>query len=156
MIDEEDMDSENVNQGSQKGFRAGPEDTVEDVDPSEEEAPEDYPVRVSVLISKPKVGALHFETVAHGGQLMIESVYHYKDVAVAEGKTAEKSHERDTVYAGPPFSNLDEELQLSMERYLDERGVNAALAIFVPDYIEMKEQKEYMRWLENVQKFVEA
>ena len=33
---------------------------------------------------------------------------------------------------------------------------NTALAIFVPDYIDMKEQKEYVRWLENVKSFVEA
>jgi len=108
------------------------------------------------LITKPKVGVLNFETISHEGQLMIESVYYYKDLAVAEGKTAEKAHERNTVYSGPPFSNLDEELQLSMEKYLDERGINSAMAIFVPDYIEMKELKEYVKWLENVQKFVEA
>ena len=46
--------------------------------------------------------------------------------------------------------------RMLLERYLDERGVNTALAIFVPDYIDMKEQKEYVRWLENVKGFVEA
>ena len=39
---------------------------------------------------------------------------------------------------------------------LDERGINTQLAIFVPDYIDFKEQREYLGWLENVKGFVSA
>jgi complement component 1 Q subcomponent-binding protein len=60
------------------------------------------------------------------------------------------------MYAGPPFGNLDEDLQVLFERYLDERGINTSLALFVPDYIDFKEQKEYLSWLENVKGFVSA
>ncbi|RCH81031.1 hypothetical protein CU097_000071, partial [Rhizopus azygosporus] len=35
-------------------------------------------------------------------------------------------------------------------RYLEERGINSALANFLPDYIEYKEQKEYIQWLDNM------
>lgn len=41
-------------------------------------------------------------------------------------------------------------------RYLEERGVNAGLAAFLPDYVEYKEQKEYVNWLEKVKGFVSA
>ena len=36
-----------------------------------------------------------------------------------------------------------------MERYLDDRGINTGLATFVPDYVEFKEQKEYVQWLSS-------
>jgi len=44
---------------------------------------------------------------------------------------------------------LDEDLQLLLERYLDERGINTALALFVPDYVDFKEQREYLSWLSS-------
>ncbi len=62
--------------------------------------------------------------------------------ALAYGKTAELSHKAENVYPGPPFGSLDEDLQVLMERYLEERGITQALAVFVPDYIDMKEQRE--------------
>lgn len=42
-----------------------------------------------------------------------------------------------------------------MEQYLDERGINTNLAVFIPDYIDVKEQKEYLAWLGRVKGFVE-
>ena len=42
-----------------------------------------------------------------------------------------------------------------MERYLEERGINTALATFIPDYAELKEQKEYISWLKNLKAFVD-
>ena len=55
---------------------------------------------------------------------------------------------------GPPFNNLDEDLQILLEKYLEERGINTRLALFIPDYIDHKEQKEYIKWLNNVKNFV--
>jgi complement component 1 Q subcomponent-binding protein len=42
---------------------------------------------------------------------------------------------------------LDEELQDLLYSYVQEWGVNEELALFVVDYIELKEQKDYMKWL---------
>jgi complement component 1 Q subcomponent-binding protein len=53
------------------------------------------------------------------------------------------------LYTGPPFNNLDEDLQILLEKYLEERGINTRLALFIPDYIDHKEQKEYIRWLNS-------
>ena len=61
----------------------------------------------------------------------------------------------ETAYTGPPFQQLDEEVQSLMESYLDVRGVNTALALFVPEYIDVKEQREYLGWLGRVKSFVE-
>jgi complement component 1 Q subcomponent-binding protein len=154
LSDEQDM---NINQGQQGQFKQAPEDSIAAADSEEAEGTEDsYPARVNVVIEKPGKGALAVETVAQDGVIVIDNVYYYKDASLALAKSAEKAHERQDMYVGPPFGNLDEDLQVLFEKYLDERGINTALAMFVPDYIDMKEQKEYMRWLENVKGFVEA
>jgi len=156
--DEDDMDNENINQGD-KNFKVAPEDSIAPADEEEDamdEPQESFPARVNIVIEKRGKGALAVETVAQDGQIIIDNVFFYPDAAHAYAKTPEKAHERADMYVGPPFGNLDEDLQVLLERYLDERGINTALALFVPDYIDMKEQKEYLRWLENVKSFVEA
>jgi complement component 1 Q subcomponent-binding protein len=150
-------DEDNINQGDQKDFKVAPEDQIEEQDGEDgEEQEPSFPARVNIIVEKPGKGALAVESVVQDGMVVIDNVYYYTDASHAYAKSAEKVHERQDLYVGPPFSNLDEDLQVLLERYLDERGINAALAIFVPDYIDMKEQKEYLRWLENVKGFVEA
>ncbi|KAG9247476.1 mitochondrial glycoprotein [Calycina marina] len=141
MGDEDDLDAANEDKDPQS------EDQQGDQEPS-------YPARVNVVVEKPGRGALAIETVAQDGMIVIENVYYYKDAAHAHAKTVEKVHERQDLYVGPPFNNLDEDLQVLLERYLEVRGVNTALAVFVPDYIDLKEQKEYLRWLGDVKEFV--
>jgi complement component 1 Q subcomponent-binding protein len=151
MADEED----NINQGDEKNFKLAPEDSVEE-DAGEEDQEPSFPARLNIIIEKPGKGALAVESVVQDGMVVTDNVYYYTDAAHAHAKSAEKLHERQDLYVGPPFGNLDEDLQVLLERYLEERGINSALAIFVPDYIDMKEQKEYLRWLSNVKDFVEA
>jgi complement component 1 Q subcomponent-binding protein len=146
MADEEDMDNEN----SQKGSLAG-----EDGEEGEQDE-QSFPARVNIVIEKAGKGALAVETVAQDGVIVIDNVYYYTDASYAHAKTAEKAHARQSMYVGPPFGNLDEDLQVLLERYLDERGINTALALFVPEYIDTKEQKEYLSWLSNVKTFIEA
>jgi len=152
MGDEEDM--ENINQGDEKNSKVAPEESTENEDLEEGDQDPSFPARVNIIIEKAGKGALAVEATAQDGSIVIENVYHYVDASHAHAKTAEKIAERHDLYVGPPFGNLDEELQVLLEQYLDERGINTALAIFVPDYIDMKEQKEYLRWLSNVKDFV--
>jgi len=134
-----------------------PEESAADEEGAEgEDSEQSFPARVNVVVEKPGKGALAIECIAQDGMIVIENTYYYANAAHAIAKTPEKMAERQDMYVGPPFSNLDEDLQVLLERYLEERGVNTALAIFVPDYIDMKEQREYLRWLSNVKDFVEA
>lgn len=118
-------------------------------DGSGEDAEPSFPARVNITVSKPGKGSLQIETVAQDGSIIIESVYYYSDPSLAEPKTPEHELARRDLYLGPPFGNLDEDLQVILERYLDERGINTALALFIPDYVDYKEQKEYLRWLSS-------
>jgi complement component 1 Q subcomponent-binding protein len=63
--------------------------------------------------------------------------------------------QRSNQYSGPPFEQLDEELQSYLDEYLSVRGISNQLAILVPDYVDVKEQKEYLGWLKAVKEFVD-
>jgi len=134
--DQEDMDGESSG--------------VADEEPS-------FPARMNITIEKDgATGALQVETVAQDGVINIENVYYFKQSELADAKTAEQDWSRRLMYTGPPYGNLDQDLQVLLERYLDERGINTALALWVPEYIDFKEQKEYLHWLSDVKSFVDA
>jgi complement component 1 Q subcomponent-binding protein len=80
----------------------------------------------------------------------------YKDGKLATKDTAEADWKRREAYMGPPFSNLDEDLQILMEKFLEERGINTSLALFIPDYVDYKEAREYEAWLNGLKDFVDA
>ncbi|KAI0828799.1 mitochondrial glycoprotein [Hypoxylon sp. FL0890] len=132
--------------------------------PEDEEGLEDevggnetaVPCRLNVVVEKPGKGALNIEALAQDGQILVENFYYFKDAKLAHGETAETAHAAQDIYPGPPFGILDEDLQILMERYLEERGITQALAVFVPDYMDLKEQREYQAWLKNVKEFVDA
>ncbi|KUI71961.1 hypothetical protein VM1G_07953 [Cytospora mali] len=112
--------------------------------------------RLNIVVEKPGKGALNIEAVAQEASVIVENMYYYHDAAIAHSASPEAVHKSRDVYPGPPFGTLDEDLQLLMEQYLDERGINSTLALFVPEYMDMKEQREYLAWLNNVKGFVEA
>lgn len=148
-----------VNKGRDGNIKVAPEDRVAPSDQPEgaEEGFEDenepsYPARVNVTIEKPGKGAVHVETVAQDGLIQIENVSYFVKPELANAQTAEKEWSRQSLYSGPPFGNLDEDLQLLFERYLDERGIDNGLATFIPDYVDFKEQKEYVGWLSSKSK----
>ena len=116
---------------------------------AEEEDEPTFPARVNVMIEKAGRGTLQIETTAQDGNIAIDNVYYFRDAELADAKTAELDWKRRNLYEGPPFGNLDEDLQVLLERYLDERGVNTALAMWVPEYIDFKEQREYIDWLSS-------
>jgi complement component 1 Q subcomponent-binding protein, mitochondrial len=146
-----------INQGTTQdgNVRVAPEDRIAPAD--REELEDDYedgeqqgfPARANIRIERPGKGALAIEATAQDGDFIIEDLSHFSSVDLADPPTAEKSYERQTLYTGPPFNNLDEDLQILLEKYLEERGINTRMALFIPDYIDHKEQKEYIRWLKS-------
>lgn len=61
---------------------------------------------------------------------------------------------KDRPYTGPRFKELDDELQDSLYDFLEARGIDDDLAVFLHQYITNKDKKEYIRWLEKVKSFV--
>lgn len=175
MYDEEDVEALNaqsggantkgsVAHGRTKGgnIQVGPEDDPtpgareelrndEDQDLSEP----GFPANVQVHVTRPGKGGLTFSCIAEEGNLHITDVYYFPKADMAEAKTPEADLARRSLYTGPPFGNLDDSLQEIFEGYLEERGVNEQMAVFIPDYIDVKEQSEYIRWLDSKSCLVE-
>ena len=114
--------------------------------------------RLHIVVEKPgkNKGALNIEASCNYNQIAIESVFYYHDVKLAHTATPEAEFASQEIYPGPPFDSLDPDVQTLMDRYIEDRGINEALAIFATDYMGWKEQREYVSWLNNVKKFVEA
>lgn len=93
--------------------------------------------------------------VTDSGEFRVESVTHLPSADVPEAQIADVPSSSEKLYAGPPFPQLDEDLQSLLESYLNERGIDTGLAMFIPEYIDVKEQKEYLGWLRKVKDFVE-
>ena len=122
------------------------ESAADEKDPNAEPS---FPARINVMIEKPGKGTLQIETTAQDGEIVIDNVLYFANAELADAQTAEMEWKRRNLYEGPPFGNLDEDLQVLFERFLDERGVNTALALWVPEYIDFKEQREYLGWLSS-------
>lgn len=155
--DEEDLAEELPNSGKQ-GTRQNPEEDLdEDAEQEFDEEPA-APINLSILIEKPgkTPGALNIDATAQDGNVVVENLFYFEDAAVAKVESPEAAQRRADVYPGPPFGSLDDDLQVIVERFLEERGVNQSLAVFVPDYVDVKEQREYVRWLSNVKTFIDA
>ncbi|KAJ7485775.1 regulatory protein suaprga1 [Mycena latifolia] len=132
---------------------------VADEDLEEEPEAEAPPteLRVSLSITKANTpGALMADLYCAEGALQPGTVSFYKDASVARDLTIEADFKRRTLYGGPHFETLDTNLQEVFTQYLAERGIDGALASFVPEYAHWKEQREYVKWLEGVGKFVQA
>ncbi|ORY92505.1 mitochondrial glyco protein [Leucosporidium creatinivorum] len=118
---------------------------------------ESFPVETAITITKPGVdGALTIDAVAQDGLFTIQNISFYQDAGLALGQSGEDDWKRQGLYMGPAFDNLDEGVQAEFEAFLDERGINSSLALFIPDLAEYKEQKEYVSWLKSVNGFIEA
>lgn len=141
-------------QGRQGGAADLEQEGDEDLEAGADTA--DIPCRLNIVIEKPGKGALNVEALAQDGAVVVENLFYYKDPKLAHSANAEAVHAAQDAYPGPPFGSLDEDLQILMERYLEERGISQALAMFVPDYMDVKEQREYMAWLNNVKGFIDA
>ncbi|KAF9169715.1 hypothetical protein BGX21_009884 [Mortierella sp. AD011] len=115
-----------------------------------------FPVRCLITISKPNAGSISVDAIAQDGTFIVESISNIRDNVLANASTAESDWEKRGLYSGPPFAELDEDLQITFEKYLEERQIDNELASFVPNYVFHKDQVEYTNWLQELKSFVSA
>ncbi|KAJ6615123.1 mitochondrial glycoprotein [Mycena sp. CBHHK59/15] len=125
-------------------------------EPEEEELPGND-MRVSMSITKATApGALNVDMYCSDGAFTPGNVAFYGSAKLGQELSIESDFSRRTLYAGPQFETLDVALQEGFERFLEERTITKELAQFIPEYAQYKEQKEYVKWLENVKNFVDV
>lgn len=67
--------------------------------------------------------------------------------------SADKEMKDTTLYSGPVFDYLDDELQDAFYSYLSDRKIDDDLAHFITTYATEKEQNEYAHWLRQLAAF---
>lgn len=141
-----------INQSKGGKIDVAPEDSLAPSDRDGEDAEsesESFPLHLNITIDKGSIGATNILARAEDGVLDIDFVHFYPRADLIEPKTTEAFKESQNVYGGPPFQYLDPDLQQMYDQYISERGVNIRLAWFLSRYIEYKEQREYVQWLES-------
>lgn len=97
---------------------------------------------------------MEITAVAQDETFFIENIAYLKSKAVAHDNTAEGDWVRRGDFGGPNFSEMDEKLIETFHKYIEERGFDSELSNFIADYVVLKEQNEYERWLKNLSDFV--
>ncbi|KAJ8452852.1 hypothetical protein Cgig2_014615 [Carnegiea gigantea] len=59
-------------------------------------------------------------------------------------------------YTGPPFRELDDELQDSLYEFLEERGIDDSLCSSLHRYMNYKDRAEYIRWMRSLKSAIEG
>ena len=96
-----------------------------------------YGINFNVSIKKPS-GELVLDCVAEEGVLVL-------------GARLSKG-----TYSGPPFENLSDELVEAFSNYLEDRKIDSHLSNFILETAASKEQREYVRWLQELKKFTDS
>jgi complement component 1 Q subcomponent-binding protein, mitochondrial len=121
---------------------------VDNADDDDEFGDDDhYGIDFKVAITKSKQTMI-IDCVA-GMQNIIKSVtVHPTEIDAGDSDIME------SLYRGPVFDRLDSDLQIAFRQFLEERGVDEDIGSFILSYSNEKEQKGYVDWLQQVQKFV--
>ncbi|KAK6145405.1 hypothetical protein DH2020_022225 [Rehmannia glutinosa] len=99
-----------------------------------------------VRVSKKSGPSLEFGCTAYPDEIAIDTL------AVKDPETSEEQ----IAYEGPDFADLDENLQKAFHKYLEIRGIKPSTTNFLHGYMIDKDSREYVTWLKNLQKFVQA
>ncbi|KAF4322721.1 hypothetical protein BBO99_00003000 [Phytophthora kernoviae] len=86
-----------------------------------------------------------FDCVA-SSNLTVERVRYLKDFA--------KDAEDETLYFGPNFIDLELDVQEKFYEYLADRKIDDELAQFINQFADLKEQREYLAFLQDAATFV--
>lgn len=86
-------------------------------------------------------------TAGEGHRYMIGNVRSFMSAAERDSPSS---------YNGPDFEDLDEGISEELGNWLTSVGLTDEVCDFIDASAIDKEQREYMRWLENVQSFIQA
>ncbi|CCI44203.1 unnamed protein product [Albugo candida] len=121
------------------------EEFVDVADEEDEEETDELPaVRFIADISRGKE-VLRFDCVA-SGNITIEKMRFIKDIDTVD--------DDEYTYEGPNFVDLEMDMQERLYEYLSDRFVDNDVGRFIAEYADLKEQKEYVSFLQNTAKFI--
>ncbi|CAN0837636.1 Uncharacterized protein At2g39795, mitochondrial [Linum grandiflorum] len=124
----------------------GEEDDVRnDDDDDDTERPTQSSLPLVVTVTKKSGISLEFSCVAYADEIAIDSL-----------SVKKPEHTEEMAYDGPNFHDLDENLKNAFHKYLEIRGIKPSTTNFLHEYMINKDSREYLGWLKELKKFVEA
>ncbi|PKU81539.1 Uncharacterized protein MA16_Dca007646 [Dendrobium catenatum] len=101
-------------------------------------------ISLHITVDKGQGFILEFGCKLNSNELEIESMASRSDHFDTQG-----------AYQGPVFSDLDENLQKALHKYLEVRGIkSSSLHSFLYEYMINKDEREYLKWLKNLKEFL--
>jgi complement component 1 Q subcomponent-binding protein, mitochondrial len=154
-LSDEDFDTgkKTINQSGVRGGQIDtmPEDSVAPADRGEDgedvQGSPAYPTHLTITITKPGKKAINIQAMATDGVINIQSLTLFPKASLLDPQSTKEATETQSTYVGPPVEELDPELQEMLHQYLEERGIDEELVTLIPEYMDYKEQKEYVNWL---------
>ncbi|KAJ2001351.1 Mitochondrial acidic protein mam33 [Coemansia thaxteri] len=131
-------------------------DAVKEAEKKSEDTPEDFPIYFTATFAKPGAPILHMELECEEGEIGVDHMKFLPDEETAVSATVDKDWARKQVYCGPIFGQLSDDLKENIDEFLAERNIDTALTLFMQDFIEYKEQGEYLNWLKKFKRFIDA
>jgi complement component 1 Q subcomponent-binding protein len=116
----------------------------------EDDGSQDATDFVVTVETKDGTSGVSFYCSTQGGEDHRYIIGHVKNYSSSEEKESVSS------YNGPDFEDIDDKLQGAFDEYLGEVGMNNELCDFIDAVALDKEQREYIRWLQISQKFLNA
>ncbi|KAK7285636.1 hypothetical protein RJT34_20413 [Clitoria ternatea] len=107
-------------------------------------------VFMKVCLKKPALSSILqfdcevYEETSKGSEFDIHNAYYLRSPTCLT----------PSIYRGPLFSKLDEELQDALKEYLVAKGIGENLTNFLLHYLHNREQQQYVNWLKKGEAFV--
>ncbi|WCJ19679.1 Mitochondrial glycoprotein family protein [Euphorbia peplus] len=121
-------------------------DEDSDSDPDDIPKPTRSSVPLIVTVSKKSGHSLEFHCIAFPDKIEIDNLS-TKDSGLSEDKIP---------YEGPHFHGLEARLKKAFHKYLAMRGIKPSTINFLHEYMINKDSREFLGWLNDVKKFIQA
>ncbi len=112
-----------------------------------------FGIVIENLITKKSLSAGCLMSSPSSTPLFLLSELSINDTELTLSETPEDSYIKELNYNGPTFNSLDQQLQSDFELYFNELGINRELVQFIFDYSYCIENKDYIKWLDQMNSF---
>ncbi|KAJ1762719.1 Mitochondrial acidic protein mam33 [Coemansia sp. RSA 1935] len=131
-------------------------DVQKEAEINADDTPEDFAIGFTATISKNSTDMLFLELESNEGEVGVNHMRFLSNKDVSDISGMDLEWVRQKAYCGPLFGQLSDDLKENIDAFLAERNIDTGLTLFMQDYIEHKEQSEYLNWLRKFKSFVEA
>ena len=148
IIESEEEEDKVVNEKKKEGKM----EEVKDIKEKEDDFQDSYLFNVKI-VNISNHSAILFECQGINWEIHITNAsYHENSETLEKAPTVERFN---TKYFGPEFTRLDEKLQNAFHEYLNDFGINGKIVNFIEVTSIDKDEKLYVKWLENLKNFLE-